>query len=193
MSSSSARESLRVDPGGGDPLVHDSEGVPCFHDLPEGLIVRLVDDNKVKAVLEGSLQPSTLVQVLHDVLLDVEGGHGGHGALDPLGRVADGGVALKGGQVLAGGDHGVGHPVVVVDVLHLVQAWRRQEHDERHELGAVAELLEGPWARVQHAGQSVVDDGVDRVQLCPVQVTVELAVLEELVPFHRHLHICKKK
>ena len=61
MSSSSARESLRVDPGGGDPLVHDSEGVPGFHDLPKGLVVGLVDHYKVKVVFKGSLKSGALI------------------------------------------------------------------------------------------------------------------------------------
>ena len=84
-----------------------------------------------------STQPNSLIRwtTLEQStnLLDVEGRDG----LEGLGAArahADGGVALKVGQVARGVDERVGEAGVVERVLHLLHPGRRQEHHERHEL-----------------------------------------------------------
>jgi len=73
-------------------------------------------------------------------------------------------------------------------VPHLLQSGRGQEDDEGHELGAVAEDLQRLRGRVEDASPTLVDDGADGVELGAVEVSVVLAVLQELVvldaPFH---------
>ena len=134
------------------------------------------------------LKPGALFQVLHDVLLDVERAERLQGPGSTR-RVPDGRVALERRQVLAAGDHRVGDAEVVVDVTHLVEAGRRQEDDERHELGAVPEDLERLRRRVQDARLALVDDGPHGVEFGAVQVAVVFAVFKELVVLDAPLHV----
>ena len=59
---------LRVDPAGGYPLVVGVELLPGLHDLPEGLVVALADDDDVEEGRIRPMKPRTLLQVLHHVL-----------------------------------------------------------------------------------------------------------------------------
>ena len=59
---------LRVDPAGGYPLVVGVELLPGLHDLPEGLVVALADDDDVEVGRVCPVQPRALLQVLHHVL-----------------------------------------------------------------------------------------------------------------------------
>ena len=106
------------------------------------------------------LKSSTLLQVLHDILLHVEGAQGLQGS-GPTRAVTDRRIPFERSQIFAARYHRVRHPQVVVNVPHFFHSGRGKKDDERHELGAAAQELERLRGGVEDAGSTLVDDGAD--------------------------------